>query len=673
MKHPKSGRVRRFLAFVGVAWFLAAPAFAAKAPDWLAAALAEDVTELSRNKIAVRLLDSTDIRHLADNRVKRVQRSAIRIITEGGRYYATCSHELNADMERVIAARGWIVSPDGKKTETFALRDFSDNALKVANIFWPQKRVLRYAAAPTMPLGSVFAWEFEVESQSSITDLNLVFPMGLPSRRTVFDVAPAPGGRLAWRAINDEDAPAPISGELPGSLRWERRDFVIPSIAGERPPGFLATPRGFSVRNIAPNNPASIETWLDLARLAAGVVEPRLVIPPEVKAKAEALVAGKANRWERVRALAEFVQKEITYLAVILDKDYLAGYRPHACGEVLQNRFGDCKDKAGLFVAMLRAIGDEGELVLVAAGNPKAIRPDWPSARFNHVIAGLPADNTVPASWPVVDAGPLGKLVLFDATDPNTPLGLLSAGDQGGYGLVASTKSNGLIKLPVAPAELNSVETRVQARLDAAGNMTANVEEVATGGLGVALYAARATLRNERFTPVLEKRLRDTVSFLEGLQWKDTWDKTEARWRIEYGFKAPRYARRTGGSLMLINPPALSAKAQMVQWRTGQGGVVWRAPATTRKLVRLTLPEGATVEEMPTESVLRLQYATAHVRYRREGQDIVYDYQLVEKGGFLDQRDYESYRLSLQRLQESERRPILLRLEPATAETDPKK
>jgi hypothetical protein len=434
----------------------------------------------------------------------------------------------------------------------------------------------------------------------------------------------------------------------------------------------VAAPRGFSVRHILPGNVASIETWVDLARLAAGVIEPRMAIDPTVKAKAEALVAGKNSRWERVRALSEFVQKEITYLAVYLDKDYLAGYRPHACGEVLKNRFGDCKDKASLFVAMLRAIGEEGHLVLVAAGNPKAVRPDWPSARFNHAIAGVPADSAVPASWPVVDAGPLGRLVLFDATDPNTPLGVLSVSDQGGYGLVASTNSNGLIKLPVAPADLNLADTRVQAKLEASGLLTANVVETSTGATGVALHVARANLRNEGFSPVLQKRLRETVSLLEGLQWKDTWDRAEARWRLEYDFKAPGYARRTGGTLMLVSPPAMGAKTQMNPWRTRADGVVWRPASTTKKQVRLTLPEGATVEEMPTDVAPRYTFATASLKYRREGRDIIYDFQMTEKGGFLDQRDYENYRLALQRLQESERRPILIRLEPATAATETK-
>ena len=643
-------------------WFVvalvASVAAAKPPPDWLKPLLAEDMAELSRGKIAVRLLDSGDVRHLPDNRVKRTNRGAIRVLTDTGRQRAACSYQFNADMEKVLSARAWIVTPDGKKADDFSLRDFSDTALKIGSTFWPQQRVLSYRATTDIPIGSVFAWEFEIESQTGISDLGWGFPTDLSTLLSVLEVAPSPGGKLVWHGAHPS-IPQPVAGATPGSQRWARRRTPS-ATGGERPNGFLASQPVLSVRNI-PATGSAIQSWPDLAGLAAGLIEPRTLAGADIKTKAESLVAGKTARWDRIRALTEFVQRDITYLSVVLDPDYLAGYRPHAATEVLHNRHGDCKDKATLLVSLLRSLGDEGHVVLVFSGNPKAVQPDWPSARFNHAIAAIPADDAVPAGWPTVDAGPLGRLVVFDPTDARTPLGVLSSGDQGGYGLVASPKAAGLISLPIAGPETNRIETTVRATLNAAGDLAATVEEISGGSIGVTLHASRETLRNERFTPVLETRLRETISFLEGLHWKDTWDAPSATWTLGFDFTAKRYARRTGGSLMMISPQVLFSKISLAPWKTKTEGVVWSGANTQRKQVRLTLPAGATVEELPDDWTQSIASATCRVGYKREGRDLLYDYELTQRGGFLDQPAYETLRLFLQKTQDAERRPVLIR------------
>jgi hypothetical protein len=646
-------RLRWFIALLSVS------VAAAKAPpEWLRPLLAEDVSELGSGRNAVRLLDGSTVRHLPDNRVKRVERGAIRILKDGGRREASCAYVFNADTERVTAARAWVVTPDGKKAEEFSLREFFDVAQHVGSISWTQQRVLSYSATSTITIGSTFAWEFEVESQTGISDIVWSIPDDLPLLLSVLEVSPSPGGRLVSHAT-DEGLPTAVPGATPGTLRWERRRAPALVVA-DYPDRFLPASRMLSVRNIPASGPA-IQTWADMASLSADVIEPRIPGGPDVKAKAEALVAGKTNRWERIRALSEFVQKEITYLIVTLDKDYLAGYRPHPASEVLQNRFGDCKDKAALFVSMLRAIGEDGRVVLVFSGDPKAVRPDWPSASFNHAIAAVPADDAVPAGWPVVDAGALGRLVLFDATDPATPLGYLSASDQGGFGLVVSPKATSLVALPVADASLNHRATKVRASLDSQGTLSAAVEEISTGYIGIMLHSLRENLRNERYTPLLEERLRETVSLLQDLHWKDGWEPAAFRWRLEFDFKAPRYARRTGGSLLLVSPIFLSPKVRLTPWKTKREGVVWSAPSTQRREVRLALPEGAVIEEVPDDWSEATTTSVGKITYRKEVNEVVCLAELTQKGGFLDQATYEAMRLFLQKMQDAERRPLLIR------------
>lgn len=80
-----------------------------------------------------------------------------------------------------------------------------------------------------------------------------------------------------------------------------------------------------------------------------------------------------------------FVQEDVRYLAV--DFGHGAGMLPNAAGTVLRRRFGDCKDKAVLLTAMLRALGLEARPVLVAAQWREAVMRLLPSAHaFDHAI-----------------------------------------------------------------------------------------------------------------------------------------------------------------------------------------------------------------------------------------------------------------------------------------------
>src|SRR5215470_2724244 len=71
---------------------------------------------------------------------------------------------------------------------------------------------------------------------------------------------------------------------------------------------------------------------------------------PEVDAVAEKLGEGKPDTLEKARRIHEFVMEEIRY-----QQDYesfIAGVKPHPAPMVLERKYGDCKDKAVLFITL---------------------------------------------------------------------------------------------------------------------------------------------------------------------------------------------------------------------------------------------------------------------------------------------------------------------------------
>lgn len=112
--------------------------------------------------------------------------------------------------------------------------------------------------------------------------------------------------------------------------------------------------------------------------LEAGRMEPGA----EVKAKVAEVTAGKASEEEKVRAVYGYVATQIRYIGVAFG---VGRYQPHRAVEVLENQYGDCKDKHTLLAAMLGALGLKADAVLIGAG--VRFNPEVPSpAAFNHLI-----------------------------------------------------------------------------------------------------------------------------------------------------------------------------------------------------------------------------------------------------------------------------------------------
>jgi hypothetical protein len=654
---------RRALALVGFVGAILSGTRAASQPDWLEQVLAAPTPE---NKAAanIMLLDYEQVTYLPQGKAHELVRGAVKILHETGlaetQERLLTSLRYNANTDHIIQARAWIVSADGKHTKSHGKGDFNDRSVLVSQLMWDDRRMISFVPSEDLEVGGVIAWEYEVEAESGILDSNWYFQSKMPVVKSLFEVIPCPGGTLASH-VNSSQIPEATADTATGSLKWEMSN--VPATGGEfLPPGFKYKPLRASVRCISPDSLASkIQTWADFADMTADVIEPRIPASAAVAEKAASLVKGKTGRWDRIRAITEFVQKEISYLSIMLDKDSLAGYRPQAPDQVMQCRLGDCKDKATLVVSMLRSLGEKAYVVVLNSGNPTVVDQSWPAQVFNHAIVAIAADESVPSHWPQVDGGSLGKLVLFDATDEDTPLGVLPESDQGGFGVVVTKAGPGLVKFPLETPDNKKITRHITGTVSANGDLLAEMEATSTGSAAGELHTALSKWGNGKFNQNMEAMFHDTLPLVKDLTWKESWDQNNSQSRLAVHFAASQYAHRLAEDLMLLCPHLLSTHANYPTWKTKIEGIVWLTPKCIHEDVRLHLPEGFAPEDLPSAWHQELPAATASVQYRMEGLDLVYEYRLEQQGGAYDKNGYDSLRVFYQKLSEAERRPIVLR------------
>ncbi len=203
-------------------------------------------------------------------------------------------------------------------------------------------------------------------------------------------------------------------------------------------------------------------TWAAVGARYWRLVEEQLTGDDRVREAARAAVRGRVTEEEKVRALHSFVLGNTRYVGLELG---IHGYKPYKVGQVLARRFGDCKDKASLLVALLREVGVAADLVLVRTRRGGRIDDDPASlAVFDHAITYVP------------------KLGLYlDGTAEFSGMSELPSQDQGVMVLRVSAAGAVLTQTPVLASAANRAARRWEADVEPDGAATIREDMTITG------------------------------------------------------------------------------------------------------------------------------------------------------------------------------------------------
>jgi hypothetical protein len=212
--------------------------------------------------------------------------------------------------------------------------------------------------------------------------------------------------------LNNLDASPQVADENGRKVhRWHLKNLAAAEPLPGDPPAQLW---------LASVGVSSLPSWDEFAAWYRRLAEGSDRIDDSVRQTAKELAQGSKSRMDTIRRDFEFVSA-LRYVAIEIG---VQGFRPRTPAEVLANRYGDCKDKANLLAALLRAQGIDADFVLLNRGSATDV--NFPSWQFNHAICHVAA---------APDKGQPAELWL-DTTDSVTPFGFVPPGDYGRDGLV---------------------------------------------------------------------------------------------------------------------------------------------------------------------------------------------------------------------------------------------
>jgi transglutaminase-like putative cysteine protease len=412
---------------------------------------------------------------------------------------------------------------------------------------------------------------------------------------------------------------------------WEKRDI----------PGLIVEPRAPSwSEQGAYVHISNFGNWEELGRWYSELTRSQFSLSPELERVAAEIRADHPQPIDQVAALYKFVLETTRYVA----REFgMYGLKPHPATETFENKFGDCKDKATLLVAMLRAMGIKGELALIRTQALGDIASYPASASiFDHAIVYLPDFDL----W-------------LDATADFSHLHELPVEDQGVMALTVNAAGNSALRrtpttLPVDNYSRRTIDAYVQVN-------------------GTIRFSGATYVRGED-APSLRREIEQGDSHIGYV--RDWLAQALPAVKVDR-VESPRSADDAvslhfDGELSSFH--GLRTATLPSSWMSRdyvdtlaptpsrRQDVVLDAPWTTEEVIRLHLPPGATVASLPRDITISSSFGSGAVNYRASENEVVVSSNVQFSATRISAADYRSFRDFTLQLERAFRRNVELTL-----------
>ncbi|MGN6124665.1 MAG: DUF3857 domain-containing protein [Sphingomonas oligoaromativorans] len=243
-------------------------------------------------------------------------------------------------------------------------------------------------------------------------------------------------------------------------------------------------------------------SWSAISALLLPLYEKAEKLSPDSALQAEIakIRAGSADPKARAEAALALVQDRIRYVFLGMND---GGLVPANAETTWSRRFGDCKGKTALLLALLHALGIDAHPVLVSVAIGDGLDKRLPAlGLFDHVLVQAVIGGRT--YW--LDGTRVGDKVLDGIETPNFHWGLP---------LAAGTTS----LVPLVPPPLSRPQTDVAIHIDASNGITlpapVHIERIVRGDEAVATNIALSNLAGEAHDRALMQFWRQRYDFAE--------------------------------------------------------------------------------------------------------------------------------------------------------------
>jgi hypothetical protein len=298
--------------------------------------------------------------------------------------------------------------------------------------------------------------------------------------------------------------------------------------------------------------------------------------------------------------------------------------------------------------------------VSIYSGDPNYVRAGWPSPQqFNHCIIAVKVSDQTQANT-IIQHPTLGRLLIFDATDDQTPLGDLPYYLQGSLALIVSKSETELMRMPVTPPETNHLERIATLELTADGAIGGQIQELANGQTAVVFRSEFRRMSKPEYTGMIERWLTTGATAARLSKMEPSDNSADGRFTLNVEFSAKTYGQIMQGRLMVFKPAIVSRREDLTLTAAKrQHPVVLRANSYS-ETVNVQLPAGFTVDEVPDAVKIDTPFGSYVTSYEVKDNKLVFKRKLSQQATTIAPADYEMVRKFYESIRAAENAPVVL-------------
>ncbi len=366
-------------------------------------------------------------------------------------------------------------------------------------------------------------------------------------------------------------------------------------------------------------------SWEELRARLSPLLRERLVITPEMKAKAAELTAGKSSAAEKAEALYNWVAKEVKLQGVVMD-DY--SYLPKPSDETFKNKQGNLLDKPFLLYALLDAAGLKPGFAYVRskeapfAGNLPNIR------QFDDAECVIEADGKRLILAPIGDTRRY-----FEFDGPR----------QGVKAFMALGGGEPLFDNPDHSADQESETTRAGYTLDKDGNLSGSYSSSMTGGYQAGMRGYK-NYKKEDLDRDMEKYVHSIhpMARLKAYTLKNLNDLSR-NLEFSISMEASGYAMKAG-RFMIFKVPGLDYSAAGAAQTERELPLFWYTRGRNTRSLRIKLPEGYSLYYAPKPLDIDLAGQSYKAAFKASPGFLTFTEDLKTEKTWVDPSDYPKYK-----------------------------
>jgi hypothetical protein len=600
------------------------PSFAGDAPAWMHALTSAPLPPHDEKTDAVLLYSEEILMVQPNGKLKEIDRTAYKILRPGGRHFGKVALPYDSD-SRITNIHGWCIPAQGKdfevKDKDATERGYSD--VEGGELVTDVR--VKMISIPAAEPGNIVGFEVEHEDRPYVLQDEWSFQESVPVGEARYTLQLPPGWDYKAVWLNHPE----IQPTAVGNNQWQWVVKNIPEIKDEQLMPPWKGVAGVMIVSLIPPGGTNhgFLNWSEMGVWYNGLLQNRRDASPAIKQKVAELTANRKGPVGQMRALAEFMQKDIRYVAIELG---IGGWQPHPAPETFTRRFGDCKDKATLLASMLKELNIDSYHVVINT-NRGGVTPSTPPhvGSFNHAILAihLPDGVNDPSLVATIQHPKLGRLLFFDPTDEVTPFGELHGPLQANYALLVTPGGGELTQLPQLSTTANGTTRTAKLALDPRGTLSGSVHEIRVGD---SAWYQRMTLRYVEKDADRIKPIETLMSYSMG-----TFQITKATvsnlkqnslpFGYDWSFVALDYGK-TAGDLLLVRPRVIGSHASglLETKEPRKYSIEFEGPRHDADNFEIKLPPGYVVDELPPPIDVDYSFGSYHSKTEAVGDTIRY-------------------------------------------------